>query len=183
LAVSLVGRVIVGTCGSPGSLRALRYARDLAASSDAVLVPVHAWVPPGGDMADRRAPNPVLRKVWHEAAWQRLWTSVEAAFGGPPDGVEMSPVVVRGIAGEVIVDLARRLDDVIVVGAGRRGPLARLCHGQVARYCVAHAACPVLAVPPSPLAGYARRWTGVLSLRHHALTVGEAFDGADHSEP
>ena len=179
--MSLVGRIIVGTCGSPGSLRALRYARDLAASSDAVLVPVHAWVPPGGDMADRRAPNPVLRKVWQEAAWQRLWASVEAAFGGPPDGVEMSPVVVRGIAGEVIVGVARQLDDVIVVGAGRRGSLARLCHGQVARYCVAHAACPVLAVPPSPLAGYARRWTGVLALRHHSLTAAEALDGAEHN--
>jgi nucleotide-binding universal stress UspA family protein len=177
--VSLSGRVIVGTCGSPGSVRALRYARDLAADSDAMLIPVHAWTPPGGDIADRRAPNPVLRRVWQDAAWQRLWASVEVAFGGPPQGVEMSPVVVRGLPGEVIVGLARRADDLIVVGAGRRGLLARVRHGQVARYCVARAACPVVAVPPSDLAGYARFWPRVLTLRHHGLTADEALDRAD----
>jgi hypothetical protein len=38
------------------------------------------------------------------------------------------------------------------VGAGRRGALARLVSGKVSRYCLAHAECPVLAVPPPALA-------------------------------
>jgi hypothetical protein len=42
------------------------------------------------------------------------------------------------------------------VGAGRRGALARVISGKVSRYCLAHAHCPVLAVPPPALAGELR---------------------------
>jgi nucleotide-binding universal stress UspA family protein len=175
----LFARVIVGACGSPGSVRALRYARQLAESSDAVLVPVHAWLPPGGDMADRRAPNPLLRKVWAEAARQRLADSIEAAWGGGPDGVQLMPTVVRGPAGQVLVGLADQSDDVIVIGAGRQGVLARIGHAGTSRYCLAHATCPVLAIPPSALARYAGRWPRALAFRHHGLNADEALDGAD----
>ena len=41
-----VGRVVVGTSGSPGSLRALRYAEVVARAHDAVLMPAIAWLPP-----------------------------------------------------------------------------------------------------------------------------------------
>ncbi len=177
--MSLTRRVIVGTCDSPGGIRALRYARDLAVSSEATLFPVHAWLPPGGDLADRRAPNPILRKVWLDNAWQRMWDSVEAAFGGQPEDVIMSPVVMRGAPGEVLVSLASRPDDLLVVGAGRRGVLARLGHGRVGRYCVAYAACPVVAVPPSALARYAGRFAGPRAFRQHGLD--EALDGADRN--
>lgn len=179
--MSLFTRVFVGSCGGPGSVRALRYARNLAASSGATLIPVHAWLPPGGDMADRRAPNPILRKVWQESAWKRLWESIEAAWGGSPDELEMLPVVVRGSAGEVLVGLANRPDDVIVVGAGRRGALSRLFRGRVVRYCVAHAGCPVLAVPPSPLERYVGRWPFAHAFRHHGLSADEALDGLDRN--
>jgi len=70
--VSGIRRVIVGASGSPGSLQALRYAEELARAHDAALVPVLAWVPPGGDLADRRAPCGYLRRVWAEDACQRL---------------------------------------------------------------------------------------------------------------
>ena len=175
----LFGRVIVGACGSPGSVRALRYARLLSMSSEALLIPVHAWLPPGGDMADRRAPNPLLRKVWAEAAEQRLMESIEAAWGGAPDGVAMMPTIVRGSAGEVLVGLADQPNDVIVIGAGRQGVLARIGHAGTSRYCLAHAKCPVLAVPPSALARYAGRWPRALAFRNHGLNAGEALDGAD----
>src|SRR4029077_13160332 len=39
----------------------------------------------------------------------------------------------------------------LVVGAGRRGPSGRLRHGRVSRYCLAHASCPVIAVPSPAL--------------------------------
>ena len=41
---------------------------------------------------------------------------------------------------------------VVVVGAGRRGVLARMAFSKVSRYCLAHAQCPVLAIPPPALA-------------------------------
>jgi hypothetical protein len=38
-----------------------------------------------------------------------------------------------------------------VIGSGRRNPVGRALHRSVGRYCMAHARCPVLAVPPSAL--------------------------------
>ncbi|MEU9106348.1 universal stress protein [Streptomyces xanthophaeus] len=60
-------------------------------------------------------------------------------------------LTVRGSPGAALVDVARGPDDLLVVGTGSRAPLRRLLRPSVARYCMSHAACPVLAVPPSPL--------------------------------
>ena len=69
--VSGICRVIVGASGSTGSLQALRLAEELARAHDAILIAVLAWVPPGGELADRRAPCGYLRRVWQEDADQR----------------------------------------------------------------------------------------------------------------
>jgi hypothetical protein len=68
-------RVVVDASGSPGSLRALRYAEGLARAYDATLIPVLAWVPPGGDLADRRAPCGYLRAIWADDAGCRAWSA------------------------------------------------------------------------------------------------------------
>jgi Universal stress protein family len=76
--------------------------------------------------------------------------------------------VQRGQPGPVLVTFACQPDDLLVVGAGQRGFRARPGHGRVSRYCVSHALCPVLAVPPAALAkegrglhGWARRRRGL----------------------
>ena len=150
--MSGIRRVIVGTSGSPGSLQALRYAEELARTHDAILIPVLAWVPPGGDLADRRAPCGYLRRVWAEDACQRLQDALHAAWGEIPAGPSVEPLVERGEAGRILVSIACYPGDLLVVGAGRRGALARVISGKVSRYCLAHAHCPVLAVPPPALA-------------------------------
>jgi nucleotide-binding universal stress UspA family protein len=149
--VSGVRRVIVGASGSPGSLRALRHAEDLARHSDATLTPVLAWVPPGGDLAARQ-PCPALVRIWQDAAWQRLWAALEGAWGTVPADLPVEPAVRRGAPGPVLVAIASHPDDLLIVGAGRRGALTWIGHGRVSRYCLAHAQCPVLAVPPASLA-------------------------------
>ena len=151
-----VRRVIVGTSGSPGSLRALRYAEDLARAHNATLIPVLTWVPPGGDLADRRCPCGSLRRVWMDDARRRLLDALNAAWGEIPYDPPVEPLVQRGEAGWVLVNLACCPGDLLVVGAGRRGGLARLVSGNVSRYCLAHAECPVVAVPPPALAREAR---------------------------
>src|ERR1700759_1025564 len=92
-------RIIIGANGSPESIRALRYAEDLARFSDAILVPVIAWTPPGGEMAERRSPSAELRRVWATAATQRLRDAMDAAWGGLPDGLDVRAVIARGEAG------------------------------------------------------------------------------------
>ena len=57
----------------------------------------------------------------------------------------------RGDTGQVLVDVAGQPGDLLVIGSGRRNALGRALHRSVGRYCLAHAHCPVLAVPPSAL--------------------------------
>lgn len=82
--VSGAGRLVVGASGSPGSLGALRCARDLARLIDVPVVAVQAWVPPGGDLAERRCPSAALRRIWAEAAGKRLKDALLAAWGQRP---------------------------------------------------------------------------------------------------
>ena len=104
--MSGVDRVIVGTSGSPGSLRALRYAEVLARAHDAALVPVIAWVPPEGDHAARPQSSGYLRQVWQDMACQRLRDALIAVWGQVPDDPKVEPHVERGAAGWVLVSIA-----------------------------------------------------------------------------
>jgi nucleotide-binding universal stress UspA family protein len=171
--MSAISHVIAGVSGSPRSLPALRYAAALARGHDAALIPLHAWVPPGGEIADRQCASWYLRQVWEHDAWERLWDAANMAFGGVPLDVPMEPLVIRGEAGRVLVHAASRAGDLLVIGTGRRGSAGRLMGGKVSRYCLAHARCPVVAIPPSPLelaAGHGLRgWM----FRHRGLTPHE----------
>lgn len=147
------GRVVVGVSGSVRSLQALRRAVAEARTRHAVLVPVHAWVPPGGYLPENGFPEPAaLRRIWAEDARQRLRGAFDAAFGGMPPGVDVEPVVRRGPTQLVLTQIADRDDDLLVIGAGRRGLLRRLGRTRIPGYCAAHAVCPVLVVPPTALA-------------------------------
>ena len=103
--VGCVRSVIVGVSGSPASLPAIRYAAGLARRCDAPLVAVHAWVPPGGELADRRQPSAHLRKMWAQAARERLHAAFDAAWGGLPGDLPVQPVVVRSEPGPGLVSL------------------------------------------------------------------------------
>jgi nucleotide-binding universal stress UspA family protein len=153
--VSAERRILVGVHGSLGSLQALRYATEEARKREVVLIPVIAWVPPGGDLAERRQPVYSLRKVWRDAARDRLFDAFDLALGGVPADLDLEPQVIRGPAGPVLVDTGQP-GDLLVVGTGRRGALRRL-RRSVSRYCLAHARCPVIAIPPSDLMEEASR--------------------------
>jgi nucleotide-binding universal stress UspA family protein len=167
-----VRRVIVGVTGSPGSLQALRYAAGLARTHEAALVPVIAWTPPGGDLADRNHPSAHLRRIWSDAARQRLSGALDMALGGVPEGLAVESQVVRGDPGPVLVATAKD-SDLLVVGAGRRGVLGRVLACRVSRYCLAHAACPVVAVPPPTLAQLSHGLRG-WAFRHRGLSPEDA---------
>lgn len=147
-----VDRLVVGTSGSPGSLQALRYAENLARAHDAVVIPVIAWEPPGGDRDERLQNSGYLRQACQDLARQRLHDALITVWGEVPADQRVQPQVARGPAGQVLVNLARRPGDVLVVGTGRRGALGRMAFSRVSRYCLAHADCPVLAIPPPALA-------------------------------
>jgi nucleotide-binding universal stress UspA family protein len=149
--VDAVRRIIVGVHGSLGSLQALHYAAEEARGRQVLLVPVIAWVPPGGDFAERSHPSTYLRRVWRDAARERLTEAFDEALGGLPDNLPVQQRIERGEAGPVLVDVADQPGDLLIIGTGRRSLARRALHRSVGRYCLAHAKCPVLAVPPSAL--------------------------------
>ena len=120
--MSSVYRVIVGVSGSPDGLRALRYAQHLARDFDATLVPVLAWMPPRGDLADRRTPCDELRRIWAQDAWQQLQDALNMAWGKQPADLLVRPLIRRGYHGLVLVNAACRPGDLLVVGSAARAP-------------------------------------------------------------
>ena len=164
-----VRRIIVGVHGSLGSLQALRYAEAEARQRDVPLLPVIAWVPPGGDLAERRPSSPYLRKIWRDAAWERLTAAFDDGLGGMPADLRVEPHVERGETGPVLVDIANQPEDLLIMGTGRRRPVGRAFRRSVARYCLAHARCPVLVVPPSALMDEMSHGLRSWQLRRHAL--------------
>jgi nucleotide-binding universal stress UspA family protein len=167
--VPTVRRIIVGVHGSLGSLQALRYAADEARQRDVPLLAVNAWLPPGGEMAERRSPSAYLRKIWRDAASERLLAAFDAGLGGMPADLHVEPQISRGETGPVLVDTADQPDDLLIIGTGRRAGIGRVLHRSVSRYCLAHARCPVLAVPPSALMDEMSHGLRSWQLRRHAL--------------
>ena len=96
-------------------------------------------------------PSAYLRKIWREAATERLLAAFDAGLGGMPADLHVQPQISRGETGPVLVDTADQPDDLLIIGTGRRAGIGRVLHRSVSRYCLAHARCPVLAVPPSAL--------------------------------
>ena len=138
-------RVVAGVTGSVGNLQALRYAAAEA----------------------RRREAPLL------AAWRRLWDAFDAALGGLPPDLHVEAAAVRGDPGRVLVATAGQQDDLLVVGAGRRGVPWRLLRSRVSRYCLTHATCPVLVVPPSELAQEMEHRLHAWIVRHRSLLPGK----------
>ncbi|MEU7576379.1 universal stress protein [Streptomyces sp. NPDC041068] len=146
-----VVRVVVGVSGSPGSRAALCRAAAEARHRRGELWAVLAWQPPGGELTARRGPaTPHAATDWENLARTTLITTLREVFPDGP-GIPLNALLARGTPGRALVETADREDDLLVVGAGHRGHLHRALHPSVSRYCLAHADCPVLAVPPSPL--------------------------------
>jgi nucleotide-binding universal stress UspA family protein len=146
------GRVVVGVSGSLGSVVALHRAAEEARRTGGELWAVLAWEPPSAELGRRASIlTPPLLEECRRAAGHELITTLESAFGSAGPAVPLEGLVTRGTAGRALVDIAGRDDDLLVVGTGNRGLLHRALFPSVAKYCLAHASCPVLTVPPSPL--------------------------------
>jgi len=158
------GRVIVGVDGSLGSLRALRQAVTEARRRHSTLAAVHVRAPvrPNAQATFSGFPDPmpwpgpeVGRSLDREAEGL-VATCMDEGLGGPPEDLAVHVVVAVGTARVSLVQLVRCDNDLLVVGTSRRRRGA-LRHRSIARYCIAHADCPVLVVPPDDFARTVQR--------------------------
>nr|WP_104791642.1 universal stress protein [Streptomyces sp. QL37]PPQ62268.1 universal stress protein [Streptomyces sp. QL37] len=145
-------RVVAGVSGRPDSPAVLQRAAAEARLRGAELLAVMAWDIPGADGGGRHGVgfSSSLPQCRADGA-ERLRDALGAAFGAPGAGVPVTGRAVRGTPGAVLVDAVGAEDVLLVVGTGSRNALHRFLWPSVARHCLAHAPCPVLAVPPSPL--------------------------------
>ncbi|MET9877594.1 universal stress protein [Actinacidiphila glaucinigra] len=142
-------RVVVGVSGSLNSLVALQRAGAEARLSGRRLLAVLVWTRTEAGSPPRN-PGPVPQTA-RSAATRLLTAVLNDVFAATVGDLHVDGLAISGrSAGETLVRIAQREGDLLVVGAGRRrrrGPW----RSPVARYCLAHASCPVLTVPPSPL--------------------------------
>ncbi|MGW2475156.1 universal stress protein [Streptomyces sp. NPDC001665] len=145
-------RVVVGVSGSLASLAALHQAVSEARERGAELCAVLAWQLPRGGLGSRTGGlGADTYQECRAAARRELCTLLDLAFAAGRPGVTLSGFALRGDPGAVLVDAVRSAGDLLVVGAGSRGRWFPGLRAPVARYCLTHAPCPVLAVPPNPL--------------------------------
>ena len=156
--MSRVRRVITGASGSPSSLQVLRSPSTWRATSMPPWCPFCPGCRPMVTWPIGALPTPPVGP----RPRQRLQDALNLAWGDLPADLPVRPVIRRGQPGPVLVDVACRPGDLLVVGAGRRGALARIAGGRVSRYRLADARCPVLTIPPPPLARKraVERWPG-----------------------
>ena len=162
-------RVIVGVDGSLASLQALRQAVVEASRRQADLTVIHVRVPvrPNAQPAliglpDLPAwPGEETSRARDREAEALIVTCIDEALGGPPAGVAVRIVVDVGKPQVCLVRQARHDDDLLVVGTRGSRRWTQSWRRCISTYCVAHAACPVLVVPPASFAravGRRRCW-------------------------
>ena len=122
----------------------------------------------GPSGSSRRGP---LREESRNQACRRLRGALVAVCGEIPNDPMVEPHLERGPAGWVLVSLACQPTDVLLVGSGRRSAAGWMRSSTVTRYCLAHAQCPGLAVPPPELARELGHGRLTRMLRHRPLTA------------
>ena len=143
-----INRVVAGVSGSIPNLAAVRAAVDQARALGVPLAAGHAWTPSGGEIAYRRAPCPILLAVWKGAARDTMIAAFEQAFGGFPSDIVIEAVLRRAEPGRALVGAACRRTDLLVIGSGCRHLMPRCFGAGTTGYCLNHACCAVLTIPP-----------------------------------
>ena len=153
-----MGKVVVGTDGSPSAQRAVRWALGEASLRKAPLHIVHAWMVPLVDAL----PEPwlIATPVGHAddelhdrlaaGAREFLEAAVAEAKAAEP-GLDVIGELAEMRPAAALLAAARDAD-LLVVGSRGHGGFAGLLLGSVSSQCVHHAPCPVV-VGPAERAG------------------------------
>jgi nucleotide-binding universal stress UspA family protein len=159
--------VIVGVSRTVVGLRTLRLAVAEARRRGAPLFAVRAWTftypqftwPGIVTLASDRAGRP------DDTARKTITAAFSDCLGGIPADIDVRPEPTYGKPGQALVEYAYRDTDIIFVGHRPRRWLGRFPFPSVARYCIAHATCPVQVIPPDMFARAASGTSGARALR------------------
>jgi nucleotide-binding universal stress UspA family protein len=145
--------VVVGVDGSPGSYTALRWALGHVGRTGGQLRAVRCFRPVSmprweAEVTGKPVPASAEQQV---QAQRELDQVVEAALlrvTSQAAPVAVQRRVVHGLAGPALVAEAGGAA-LLVVGSHGYRRFHKLIHGSVNAYCIRHASCPVLVIPPA----------------------------------
>lgn len=137
--------ITVGIDGSPGSLKALRWAIEEARLRGSDLTAIHAWQLPYhqgylGHLALERLREPL------EAAGNRTLDAALTDDTINTEGVSITGSVIHGSPAQVLLEAAAGAA-LLVVGSRGHGGFTGLMLGSVGQQCAQGATCPVVIVP------------------------------------
>jgi len=139
------GLVVVGVDGSPQSVAALHWAARYAAATGAAVRAVCAWHYPtaAGEAPAGAAPEPARHQT--EDLERRHLDEAIAQVYPPGARGEVEAQIADGHPAQVLIDMSREADLLVVGGSGHGGFTGMLV-GSVSIHCVTHAFCPVTVV-------------------------------------
>lgn len=135
--------IVVGIDGSEACRRAIAWATPRTDRFGPIR-PVHAWeYPTTVTAATPFGPGPIPSASELEASALALSEESLTWLGDAP---HLDPVVTRGDAGEVLVDVAADAE-LLVVGTRSRGAVRANLLGSIGRHCADHTPVPLVIVP------------------------------------
>ena len=138
------GRIVVGVDGSPSSKAALDWAVRQAELTGATVEAVIAWHFPVALGGFPYAPISMVDADFGGVAAKVLGDAIKET--ADPDGpVKVSSTVREGNAAQVLLEIAKDAD-LLVVGSRGHGGFADALLGSVSQHCVHHARCPVVII-------------------------------------
>lgn len=146
-AIPGAGRIVVGIDGSRFGVGALRWGLREGARRGCIVEATMAWQPESlpGTAARVGMPRRLPEEMRQRHA-ERLAESVVEATRGD-DGTDPRQVLARGWPPELLVRASMGAV-LLVLGGHGRGGLMDSAIGSVTEYCIRHAYCPVVVVPP-----------------------------------
>lgn len=146
-AVPGAGRIVVGIDGSRFGVGALRWALQEAARRGCIVEATMAWQPESPPGAAQRVGLPRrLPEELRQRHAEKLAESVSEATRGD-HSLDPRQVLARGWPPELLVRASMGAV-LLVLGGHGRGGLMDSAIGSVTEYCIRHAYCPVVVVPP-----------------------------------
>ena len=139
------GRIVVGVDGSSPSKSALAWAVEQAALTGASVEAVISWHYPIMAGGVPFAPIAVAENADFGGFAALVLTDAIAETVDPDGPVKISSVVREGNAAQVLLDVAKGAE-LLVVGSRGHGGFTEALLGSVSQACVHHACCPVVII-------------------------------------
>ena len=147
------GEVVVGVDTSVSGRTALLWAAACARATRARLRAVHVFGPDAVAPTDwEPGAFPAISHLATAGTQNSTRSQIQPAFDSLPPSLDWRLEFCPGPIGHTLVERSESAA-VLVVGTREHTGINRVLNGSVSHYCLSHAACPVIAVPPKPETG------------------------------